>query len=265
MAIRGRVIRDTSSGVGLISADGNQYEFKLEGVWKSDYSPKQDMVVEIDLDDAGKVILVKAVSEGDLAKEQAEKAAKLLKEKGLAAFDGIAARVGKNVLIATALVAFSWFFLHVLTIQVSSSFKNGITFWQLLGIVNASGGIDALQSTSTMDKGLWGFLAVVAIFGPFIHQFWKKPEAHLGNCLPLLTMLLAGVTIYFSVQDSISAAGNAGGFIGGQMGEFAAKMASEMINQVLKAIHIGIGGYVSFVASIYLAFIGVTKYLAAKA
>lgn len=271
MALRGRIIRDTSSGVGLISANGNQYEFKLEGVWKSDFSPKQDMVVDIELDSNQNITLVTAVSETDLAKEQAEKAAKMLQEKGLAAFNDIAARVGKNVLIATALVGFSWFFLNVLTIQISSSLKNGITFWELLGIINSSGGINALQSPSDMDKGLWGFIGFVAIIGPFIHQFWKKPVAHLGNCLPLALMICAGIAIYMGVQDSIAAANNTsgdlfgGGTMGKQIAEYTSQIASQMIDQILKAVKVGVGGYIAIVASIYLAFIGLTKFLASKA
>ena len=101
MGQRGRILRDTRNGTGLVSANGSQYEFTLEGVWKSDVSARTDMVVEFELDATGKVVSIFAVSESDLAKEKAEKAALMVKEKGLAVFNDLAARVGKPVLIAT--------------------------------------------------------------------------------------------------------------------------------------------------------------------
>jgi hypothetical protein len=268
MGQRGRILRDASSGTGLISSNGSQHEFTLEGVWRSDTSPKQDMVVEFELDGAGKVVSISAVSESDLAKEQAEKAAKLVKEKGLAAFNDIAARVGKPVLIAMGVVIVCWFYLSAIDIKGLASMK--ITFWQMLGVINASGGMDTLQSAAMQDKGIYGLLGILALAGPFIAQFWKNPLAHLGNALPLALMLLVGGVFYMelhnSVNEAIEAAGQAGGiFGGGQTSEVLKEMARKALEEALKALHIGVGAYIALAASAYLAFIGATKYLAAKA
>lgn len=271
MLQRGRILRDTSSGVGLISSNGNQHEFKLEGIWKSDISPQQNMVVEFELDNTNKIIFLNAVSESQLAKEQAEKVLATAKEKGSAVFDDIVGRVGKPVLIATGLVAISWFFLSAITVQVSQDMSFKIPFWKILGVAdNGAGGLSALQAGGGGDTGVYGLLAIAALLGPFASQFWKDPKAHLGNCLPLIMMFFVCVTIYFGVQDSMKSAGNLAGnmtamFGGTDANKMIHDMASEMMRSFMQAIHVGIGAYISIVASSYLTFVGLKKYLAAKA
>lgn len=277
MGQRGRILRDTRNGTGLVSANGSQHEFTLEGVWKPDVSPRADMVVEFDLDATGKVVSIFAVSESDLAKEKAEQAAKIareqtekaalmVKEKGLAVFNDVAARVGKPVLIATGVVIVFWFYLSALDIKGLASIK--ITFWQMLGVVNASWDMNTLQSVAMQDKGIYGLLGIIALAGPFIAQFWKNPLAHLGNVLPLLLMLLVGSLFYLEIHRSVDAAVEQAVALSGgnyQMKEHLRKMAEKMLEEALKALHIGVGAYIALAASTYLAFVGATKYLAAKA
>ena len=266
MKKRGRILRDASNGVGLISAEGNQYEFKLEGVWKSDIAPAQSMVVEFELDNTNNIISIIAVNENQLAKEQADKVIEALKGKSTAAFDDLTVRVGKPVLIATGSLFVSWFFLNIISIQVTESMKYGVTFWKILGIVNSSGVLNALQSGGGGDTGIYGFLGCIALAGPFISQFWKDPRAHLGNLLPLILMVFVAISIYMGIQDGMKSAGNIGAmFAGADAAKFAQNMANEMMLSVLKALHLGIGAYVSIAASAYLSMIGTRKYLAAKA
>lgn len=259
MKLRGRVLQDASTGKGLISSGGQQYEFELAGMWKSDSTPKPDMVVEVELDSAGKISAVYAVSESDLAKEQAEKAMQAAKEKSAALYGELAARLGKPTLAALAAVTVAWYFLNVITVQITSSSSTGITFWQLLGFINSGENI-GMQMGGNPDKGIYGVFALVALAGPFIGQFWKDPKAHLGYCLPLLLMLVAALKIYFGIQSATEASQE---LIGNN--HFAQEMLGDMMKEVLKAVHIGIGGYVATAASAFLAFVGMKKFLAAKA
>ena len=266
MKKRGRVLHDASTGVGLISAEGKQYEFKLEGMWKSDFAPSQNMVVEIELDDAQQLLSITPVNEGQLAKEQADKALEAIKEKSAAAFDELSARVGKPVLVTTGALFISWFFLNMISIQVTESMKYGVTFWKILGIVNSSGGLNALQNGGGGDTGIYGFLGCVALVGPFLSQFWKDSRAHLGNCLPLILMLFVAISIYIGIQDGMKSAGNMGAMFGGaEAGKYAQNMINEMMLSVMKALHLGLGAYISIAASAYLSLIGARKYLAANA
>ena len=144
--------------------------------------------------------------------------------------------------------------------------KYGITFWKILGIVNSSGGLNALQSGGGGDTGMYGFIGFLALLGPFISQFWKDPLAHLGNCIPLILMIFVAISIYMGIQDGMKSAGNMGEmFGGGEMGKYAQEMMSQMMQAAMKAVHIGPGAYISSVASAYLFLIGARKYLVAKA
>lgn len=260
--MRGKILRDTNSGSGLLSANGVRYEFTLEGEWKSDTPPVVGMVVEFELGDDEKIKSVNAVSDNQLAKEQADLALKAAKEKGQALFKEASARVGTPVLIAWAAVAISWFFLSVISISVSASNNVGITFWNLLGVINNSSNLSYLGGGSTGDKGIYALLAIAALVGPAISQFWKHPLALLGNCLPFLLMAIVAGMIYMSVHDAASEAQQAASMFGGAN---ASAIIDKIISNMLKAIHIGIGGGIAGIAALYLAFVGAKQYLVAKA
>ena len=209
MLHRGRILRDTTTGTGLISANGIQYEFKLEGMWKSDISPKQNMVVEFELDNKGSISSLSAVDETELAKEQAEKAMLAVKAKGLSTIIGISSTVGKPILVASGTLLASWFFLNTVNLNVYNQ-NIGINFWNLLGLANSSGGIEGLTSLANGgSKGIYGLLAIASLAGPFIYHFWKTNVAHLGNCLPLVTMLL---TLFSIGSSAISASSTSSQF-----------------------------------------------------
>ena len=59
-------------------------------------------VVEFDVDDMNKVTAITVISEGQLAKEQADKALQVAKESGAAALNEVVRRVGLPVLVVGA-------------------------------------------------------------------------------------------------------------------------------------------------------------------
>jgi hypothetical protein len=195
MKQRGKVLRDTGNGNGLISSEGKQFEFSLEKNWKSDIAPKVGIVVEFELDESGVIQSASAINESQLAKEQADIALKAAKEKGQALFKEASARLGTPVLVAWAAVAISWFFLSTVSISVTANNSVGITFWNLLGLLNNAANLAYVGNGSSGDKGIYALLTIVAIAGPAISQFWKHPLSTLGNCLPLALMLIALVML----------------------------------------------------------------------
>ena len=44
MKKRGKVLRDTTLGPGLLIVEGQQYRFTLQGVWKSAAPPKRSAI-----------------------------------------------------------------------------------------------------------------------------------------------------------------------------------------------------------------------------
>ena len=262
---RGKILRDTNAGAGLLSIALEQYPFTLEQHWKSDVPPKVGMVVDVAFDASGALLAATPVAESQLAKEQAELAMQAARAKGGALAAGLTARFGLPMLAAMGALFVGWFFLNTVWVQMSPGFGVGLSFWKILGAVNAPDGMMAGMGNANGSAGLYGFFCIVALAAPLAPQFWKDRRAHLGGVLPLVFMVFVAVMIYMGISDGMKQAqGMASGF-GGDAGRMAAEMGKEMLATALRAISVGTGCYVALVASLYLAFKGVVGFLAARA
>jgi hypothetical protein len=255
MAKRGKVLRDPNAGPGLLIVEGQQYPFALEGVWKSEIAPKPGLVVEIEFDPNGRIVAITAVPESQLAKEQADAALKAAKEKGGEIFGQVVAKVGTPNLIAGLVLVISWLWLNSISVQMPFAGKMEITFWQVLGLLNANNIIEVLGSNMRGSAGIYGFFALVCMAAPFIQYFWKDKRAALGGLLPLLFMIIVAIMAGSSINNAMGGGGN------GAYGQ----MQREMQEEIMKAISIGMGVYLSILASLYFAGVGAKNYLAAKA
>ena len=104
MKKRGKVLRDPRTGPGLtgphrmlpglLMIEGRQYWFCLDGVWKSGIPPKPGLAVDVKLDHARQIIAITAVSESQLAEEQAERSVGTAKAAGVKILRKIAAKCG---------------------------------------------------------------------------------------------------------------------------------------------------------------------------
>ena len=107
MKKRGRILREASNGPGLIASEGQQFEFQLEGLWTADTAPINNTVVDFEVDENNKIRTLSPVNESQLAKEQADKALQMAKEKGEIVLNEAIKRVGKPVLISSAVLIIS--------------------------------------------------------------------------------------------------------------------------------------------------------------
>jgi hypothetical protein len=291
--VRGRILRDTAVGDGLISAAGKQYPFKLEGVWRSDRAPKVDMQIDVDLDDAGQIVAIRAVDSTAAAREHAErlmgtagatakqwaadlktkgapalaelraKGAPALAEmqaKGLPVFKRYLALVGVPTLVAMVAVLLGWFFFASVSIDFLGQSQSA-TFYDFLGVLNnPESGLAMIEGRSP-SAGLYGFLAIVALLAPLLPHFVKSRKLWLAYCAPGAWMVLAGVIGWWKIRSAMSEATNAaGGGFGGVGGGELQGFAREMMNEIWNAISIGFGAYLAAAAAIYLAFVGIRRY-----
>ncbi|WP_300750843.1 hypothetical protein [Janthinobacterium sp.] len=266
MKKRGKILRDTSIGPGLLAIGLEQYPFQLEGMWKSDTAPKVNMVVEVEFDEGNAVSAIYPVADTQLAKEQAELAMSAARAKGAEVASGVVARLGVPMLVSLGLLVIGWFFLNAISVRVSSNFNPGLSFWKLLALLNSPSGLLQSFGNTSGSSGIYGFLAIVCLAGPLLPHVWKDKRAHLGGLLPLLFMLLVVGLIYSGISNGISEAqGAASQFGGAEAARMMAEMSSGMAREALRAISIGLGAYLSLAASLYLAGRGTIKFLAAKA
>ena len=87
-------MRDPRTGPGLLMIEGRQYWFPLEGVWKSQVPPTPGLAVDVKLDQARQIIAITAVSESQLAEEQAERSVGTAKAVGVRILRKIADKCG---------------------------------------------------------------------------------------------------------------------------------------------------------------------------
>src|SRR4051812_34498908 len=73
MKKRGKILRDPSSGAGLLMLEGRQYRFSAK-LWKSGTSPRPGLPVEVELDSQNQLLSVADVSDVRLSEGQAGKA-----------------------------------------------------------------------------------------------------------------------------------------------------------------------------------------------
>ena len=244
---RGTIIKVPDTTPGLLMIDGQQLTFMLEGRWKSPVAPAANMVVEVDLNDAGVVSAITVVDSQQLAKEKLDQLSGLAQQHGKEAaaiakqgVGALAARMGTPTLVAAVSVWLAWFFLPIASIEfflVSRSF----TFWQILGINEA-----ALSNPSASDHGLFALIGLVAIAAPFAVPFVQHPRAKMLNAGPLAYLVVA---ILGLVWRASSAAGQAGA-----NSEIARGMAREVASAAWEALSIGIGAYVLIAATGFLAY-----------
>ncbi|MDR3753563.1 MAG: hypothetical protein P4K93_00225 [Terracidiphilus sp.] len=258
MTKRGKILRDTSAGNGLVVIEGQQYPFMLEGTWRSEVPPAVGMTVDAEINDAGQIVSLLVVQDSQLTKEQAQAALLAAKGKGAEMFSGLVARVGAVNLVALLVLIIGWIFLNAVSIQSPMGGNMSFTFWQLLGFINAKNALDvAMQAgTGSASTGIYGLLAFVCLLGPFVRYFWKDKLAVLGGVLPLLFMLIVGLIAHSSLSPAAA--------LGGTGIDPNDPMVKEMTKQVSQAISIGAGVYLSVLACLYFAGIGVKDFLAAK-
>jgi hypothetical protein len=269
MKKRGKVLRDTTAGPGLLVIEGRQFTFTLEGLWKSDVAPRPGLIVEAELDATGdRLTSITAVPESQVAKEQAELALAAAKEKGAALAATAVAKFGAPALAAAGALILGWFFLNSVVVTTPLG-KLEFTFWNILGLLHSGRDLESLMGRMSGrggSTGFYGFLALAALAGPFVHHFWRDKRAHLAGLLPLGLMLFVVVTIYTTIHSGMGQANEAAvAFGGGEGQQMMNQMADSWMKEIMAAISIGLGAYLSFVASVYFAGVSAKQYLVARA
>jgi hypothetical protein len=230
---RGKVLRDTTTGQGLLIVEGQQYRFSRTGEWKSECAPRSGQVVDIELDSQGKVFSVTVVPDSQLAMEYAEGQTASKRPTGRNLASTVIARIGLPSLAAAGLLAAAWFFLISASIEVPFPGRLEFTFWEMLGFLNSGKFSESFDGTGGPSSGLYGFVAIVALTGPFVQLVWKDRRALFGGFLPLLFIVAVGIAIRANLHGGIRDQSHLGS---------------------LKSLSPGLGAYLSIFIGLYFAF-----------
>jgi hypothetical protein len=255
MTKKGKILRDTYSGLGLVTVDGEHFQFGLEGVWRGNKPPVPGMAVQVEFAPDASIISMTPISDAQIANEQSEAVMRVGEQRGGPSGSMAVERFGLPMLIATGLLIIGWFALSAITVQTVFG-KLSLTFWQVSGFLSAESPMEAVMSgRGNPSSGLYGLLAIVAIAGPFLRYFSKDRRAPLAGALPLLYMLFVGVVARSSLHSAIV------GTLDGPLGEVQRQAQQEM----LSAISLGLGTYLSLLVCLYLAAAAAKQFLLAHA
>ncbi len=217
--------------------------------------PAPGMAVEVEFGSGGEILAIRSLPESQAAKEQAEAALTVGKEQGAKLAAGLVARFGMPSLAGVGLLLISWLFLGAFSIETPFA-KLSFSFWDCLGFLNSSHGFEAAMAGARMrpGAGFYGFLALIALAGPFLHHFWKDRRAVLGGLLPLLFVLMVGLLVRSNIQSSLGL--DASGPLGTAI--------KQLRDEAMAAVSLGFGAYLSFLVSFYFAADALRQFLTGK-
>ena len=254
-------MRDGQNGTGLVSSNGEQYEFSIEQHWRSDNPPKLGASVNIELNVDGHLISVHSL---DIQSEMSQKFKEIsgrVQTEGLPVAKELTQQLSQN-LIATVgiprLVIFvglllSWYVLNTLVIQISGSYSVDFNWFEVLGFAS-DGSLDSLGRGKAPSSGFLGFLSWASALLLFLPMVWKHRLAVWGAAAPLLFMVLSMISVWLKIRSGSSQARSLAGGFGGN---YAAQIADEMMKAVMQAISLGLGFYAALafgIAGALLAF-----------
>jgi hypothetical protein len=237
MRKRGRILRDTSVGPGLLTVEGTQYTFLLEGMWRSEVPPRAGMAVDVVFDRTGAPATVSAVSEGQVAKEHAQRALSGVLQQRESVSGNLKSRFGAMTIVAEALMLLCFFFLP--NMEMGNAWaQRKVNGWDAIGLDP--------NTMLTNDHGFLSLLAVLCLFAPLAVPFVKQAWSRWLNAAPLAFVALAAAAITSEVRSiGQQAAGNIAGLLGGEA-------AREMSRQMSGMFSISFGAYGVLLCSIYL-------------
>lgn len=233
---RGRVLRDTNVGPGIVTVDAKQYTFTLEQMWLSDVPPRPGMVVDVAFDDAGAPSAVQAVPDSQLAREQAQQTLAGARRHGASLTGSLRSRFGLPVILTEALLLISFFMLP--NLKMGNGFmERSLSGWDTIGLDPAT--------MATSSHGILSLLAL-ALFAPIAVPFLQKAWSRWLYAAPFAFAVIAFASLSYEIENVGRAARQAVG------GAFGAEAARGMGNPLAGLFSPAVGAFLVLICSIFL-------------
>jgi hypothetical protein len=203
---RGTVIKVPDTTPGILSVNGKQYFFTLEGVWKSAIAPSPNQTVTVGLDSAGVLTSVAVLDQQQLAKEKLGELSGVAQEHGKVIAGqlkggvvALAARMGAVTLGAAVVIWIASYFLTAGGISGGAGDMGSMGSYSFRTLL----GTDLTDPNSLMNpghaRGLLRLIALVAIAVPFAVPFIRTTWSRYLNAAPLAAALLGWLVIHENI------------------------------------------------------------------
>ena len=211
---RGRILRDTSMGLGMVISEGNKHEFDLAKNWSGDIPPKIDMVVEIILSNEGVLELIKPVDVALLGKEKAEKLAgeaQVIAKKKLGQAQELLALLNKELGLTTilliAVISLIWIFAPFVDVSFLSGGDKSVSMSAFASLLNADEDGFLKKSSLRDSGGVWTALIWIGLLVVPLAQWFKPSLLKIAHAVPFAVVCTFYLTFYFRLRGFASDAG----------------------------------------------------------
>ena len=251
MAKRGKVLRDPHLGPGLLVVEGKQYPFQMEELWRSEVPAKPGLIVNVDFDAQGNVIGITAVPQSELDQERAEPVGDRLGARQRFFKRWVPANNILARLVAIGILIVAWFVLTAVSVHVPLLGKLDLTFWQVLGYLSSGSALQFPELPGNPDSGVFGFLAILVLAGPFLPYVWKDRRSSLGGVLPLAFMVFVAFRFVVGVNGLFVIQGPG----------LHEPLETNLRDAIIHELRVGLGTYLSASVAIYFAVLSVKRLL----
>lgn len=258
----GKIIHyNQNEGKGIINADGQPHEFHIQQ-WRGNEAPRLNASVRIELAETGEMAIHPLAVTPAIDTEQLAalggQLGQTLKQHG----GNIGARLlslhGIPVLAAYAVFLLSGLFFTLITLN------------NFMAISLHSWSNNPLMAQMGSSNGLTQLVFWLSVAGIAAPVFLRNKLTPLLLCLPLLTALLVMYDFYSvysiaraAVEQLYSGLSSFGG-LGKAMAENIDEKISSRLSFGKFFSQVGLGFYGMLLAGAFLAFQGITRYLAGK-
>ncbi len=241
MIKRGTILRDTSAGPGLVSVDGQHFQFSSEIPFRLAAAAIPGLAVDVEFAPDCRIVSIAAAE----ARTSGSSSASVAHSSNEFLFT-IVSRLGLPNLTASLFLVICWTLLTSMSVQTLFG-KLNFSFWELLGFLNSGSGWEAVfQGRGGMSTGIYGLLAILIAATPYTYAVWKDRRSQLCGLLPLLFMAYVGLMLRSSLHGAFGATAE------GPFAEVQRQAQEEMMN----AVSIGWGAVLSGLVCLYFAAAG---------
>ncbi len=161
---------------------------------------------------------------------------------------------------ATVVIVIGWFAMNTLVTELAGIHQR-FHFYNMWSVLqNPARLLTGLSDGDTARGFAFGVVCIAAALSVLVPYRLKQRSAWLAYLIPLALMILCGTLLYAKTSgDYISDSGTHGA-IGSALVAFANRVANRMSESVAEHISIGLGAYVSLLASAVLAARGIVRY-----
>jgi hypothetical protein len=169
------------------------------------------------------------------------------------------AKIDLPTWLALACVLLGWFGLNTL-VATFGPVVHVVHFYDLPVVMRDPGWlVTGVDDVFPLARMAFGFVCLVAVTAPLLPRLGFPKVPYLLSAAPFLLMLLCGIVLYVKSSSTHVDATAGLGKLGGYLAKWANGATAWGGDVVARHITIGAGGYLSFIASGFLAIRGILR------